>query len=90
MSTAHDAAADQHVYDAPTVVEINVTVQALAFREADGTYSMTVPELPGCVSQGDSIEEATANITEAAGGWLACQHDYYREKAVRDATEPSS
>jgi predicted RNase H-like HicB family nuclease len=90
MSTAHDATTDQHVYDPPTVVEVQVTVQALVFREADGGYSVVVPELPGCVSQGETTEEAASNIAEAAGGWLAAQHDYYREKAIRDITEPLS
>lgn len=88
MSTAHDPSIEQHVYDRPTVVEVKVTVQALAFREADGGYTIVVPELPGCVSQGETMEEAASNIAEAAGGWLASQHDYYRDKAIRDVTEP--
>jgi len=35
-------------------------------READGGFVATVPVLPGCVSQGDSREEALRNIQEAA------------------------
>jgi predicted RNase H-like HicB family nuclease len=34
-------------------------------RENDGGYVATVPALPGCVSQGDSREEALRNIEEA-------------------------
>lgn len=34
-------------------------------RESDGGYVVTVPALPGCVSQGDSREEALKNIEEA-------------------------
>jgi predicted RNase H-like HicB family nuclease len=34
-------------------------------RENDGGYVATVPALPGCVSQGDSREEALKNIEEA-------------------------
>ena len=34
-------------------------------REGDGGYVVTVPTLPGCVSQGDSREEALRNIEEA-------------------------
>ncbi|HMD06804.1 MAG TPA: type II toxin-antitoxin system HicB family antitoxin [Candidatus Acidoferrum sp.] len=34
-------------------------------RENDGRYVATVPALPGCVSQGDSREEALKNIEEA-------------------------
>jgi antitoxin HicB len=35
-------------------------------READGRYVATVPALPGCVSQGDTRDEVTRNIREAA------------------------
>ncbi|MGA2905195.1 MAG: type II toxin-antitoxin system HicB family antitoxin [Candidatus Korobacteraceae bacterium] len=34
-------------------------------KESDGGYVVTVPALPGCVSQGDSRGEALANIREA-------------------------
>lgn len=34
-------------------------------RENDGGYVVSVPALPGCVSQGDSREEALKNIEEA-------------------------
>ena len=33
--------------------------------EPDGGYVVSVPALPGCVSQGDSRDEALANIREA-------------------------
>jgi predicted RNase H-like HicB family nuclease len=33
--------------------------------ETDGGYCVWVPALPGCVSQGDTVEEALANIREA-------------------------
>lgn len=35
-------------------------------READGGYVVKVPALPGCVSQGNTREEAMQNIREAA------------------------
>ena len=31
----------------------------------DGGYSVTVPALPGCHTQGDTLEEALANAREA-------------------------
>ncbi len=34
-------------------------------EEREGGYSVFVPSLPGCASQGESIEEAVANIKEA-------------------------
>jgi predicted RNase H-like HicB family nuclease len=35
-------------------------------RESDGRYVAVVPSLPGCVSRGDTGEEALKNIEEAA------------------------
>ena len=39
-------------------------------QEPDGGYVVTVPALPGCVSQGDTRQEATANIREAIEAYL--------------------
>ena len=33
-------------------------------------YSVTIPVLPGCISQGETFEEALKNITEAAELYL--------------------
>lgn len=35
-------------------------------EEKDGGFSVSVPSLPGCFSQGDTFEEAMGNIKEAA------------------------
>jgi predicted RNase H-like HicB family nuclease len=35
-------------------------------QEMDGGYVAVIPALPGCVSQGDTRDEALANIREAA------------------------
>lgn len=31
----------------------------------DGGYTVIVPALPGCISEGDSVDEALSNISEA-------------------------
>jgi len=33
--------------------------------QEEGGYTVYVPALPGCVSQGESVEESLANIKEA-------------------------
>ena len=38
---------------------------ALFTREVDGGYSVSVPALSGCFSQGETLEEAMQNIREA-------------------------
>lgn len=39
-------------------------------KEKDGGYSVWIPDLPGCASQGDSLEKAIENIKEAAELYL--------------------
>jgi predicted RNase H-like HicB family nuclease len=35
-------------------------------------YSVVVPALPGCTSQGATLDEAIANAREAIAGHVAC------------------
>jgi predicted RNase H-like HicB family nuclease len=35
-----------------------------------GGYTVTIPSLPGCISEGDTFEEALKNIKEAANLYL--------------------
>jgi antitoxin HicB len=37
----------------------------------EGGYTVTVPALPGCVTEGETIEECLANAQEAIGLYLA-------------------
>jgi predicted RNase H-like HicB family nuclease len=39
--------------------------------EPEGGYTVTVPALPGCVTFGESFEEALSMIDDAIAGWLA-------------------
>lgn len=36
-----------------------------------GGYTVTIPMLPGCISEGDNFEDALKNITEAAELYLS-------------------
>ena len=38
---------------------------AVVIEKAEGNYSAYVPDLPGCVTVGDTIEEVKPNIQEA-------------------------
>ena len=38
--------------------------------EEGGGYLVTFPELPGCMSDGDTLEEAIANAADAENEWL--------------------
>ena len=36
----------------------------------EGGYSVLVPALPGCVTQGETVEECIAMAQEAIAGWI--------------------
>lgn len=38
---------------------------AVVIERADGNFSAYVPDLPGCVAVGDTIDECAASIQEA-------------------------
>jgi len=40
------------------------------YRDEDGVYIAECPAIPGCVSQGDTEEEAVANVRLAIGECL--------------------
>lgn len=40
------------------------------YMDEDGWYVADCPSLPGCMSQGQTREEALANISDAIKGWL--------------------
>ena len=60
----------------PIPMQVSVTVTALIYPESQvGGYSAEVPALPGCYTQGETLEEVRANLQEAIEGWLSSAHD---------------
>ena len=47
-----------------------MTVRVVIYPGEDGYVVAECPELPGCVSQGTTREEALENVREAIEGWL--------------------
>ena len=46
-----------------------VIVQPLAAEDGGG-FVATVPDLPGCMSDGETPEEAIANVQDAIAAWI--------------------
>lgn len=43
---------------------------ACFYPAENGGYTVVVPDLPGCVSEGDTLAEAIEMATDAASGWI--------------------
>jgi predicted RNase H-like HicB family nuclease len=68
---------------APIIVDVTVNLSAIVRPEPNvGGYSASIPALPGCHTQGETLEEVRANLREAAEGWLAVAHE---DGLARDA-----
>ncbi len=69
--------------DATFAVDVAIVLTAIVRSEPDvGGYSASIPALPGCHTQGDTLDEVRANLREAAEGWLSVAHD---DALARDA-----
>ena len=44
---------------------------ALMHKDEGTSYGVSFPDVPGCISAGDTFEEAVANAAEALAGHLA-------------------
>jgi predicted RNase H-like HicB family nuclease len=50
-----------------------VTLKVLIHKAEEGGYWAEVPALPGCVSQGETIDNVRSNVREAIEGWLLAE-----------------
>jgi predicted RNase H-like HicB family nuclease len=48
----------------------------VAIEKGESNYAAYIPNLPGCISTGDSLEEITTNIKEAIAGHLAVMREF--------------
>lgn len=50
---------------------MKLTYPAIFSPQEDGTgYTVTVPDLPGCVTEGDTLADAILMAQDAASGWV--------------------
>ena len=56
----------------------------IALHQSDEGFSVSVPGLPGCWSQGATEEEALENIKDAIREYLAVVNEQLRGEEVRE------
>lgn len=49
---------------------LNLNYPMMIYPEPDGGFTISLKDLPGCVSQGETMQEALAMIGDAKIGWL--------------------
>jgi predicted RNase H-like HicB family nuclease len=70
----------------PFALAFTVTLSAVIHPEPDvGGYSAEVPALPGCYTEGETLDEIRANLKEAAEAWLASAHDHAAQPRAEGA-----
>jgi predicted RNase H-like HicB family nuclease len=45
-------------------------IKAIIHPAEEGGYWAEVPALPGCITEGDTMEEVLVNLQDAIKGWL--------------------
>ena len=59
-------------------LEYTVIVEPLSAEDGGG-FIATVPDLPGCMSDGETPEEALANVQDAIATWMEAATDLGRQ-----------
>ncbi len=59
-------------------LEYAVHIERLAEGDGGG-YLALVPDLPGCMSDGETPEEALKNVQEAIVSWIEAAREWKRE-----------
>jgi predicted RNase H-like HicB family nuclease len=59
-------------------------VKVVVHEAEEGGFWAEVPALPGCVSQGETMEELLANVRDAIEAWLATEPPVETGKDVEE------
>jgi antitoxin HicB len=60
-----------------TKYDYTIVIETLPMEDGGG-YLATVPDLPGCISDGETYEEAASNIQDAISSWLEAAREMGR------------
>jgi antitoxin HicB len=59
-------------------LEYAVRIERLADSDGGG-YMAVVPDLPGCMSDGETPEEALKNVQDAIASWIEAAREWKQE-----------
>ncbi|MCT7955094.1 type II toxin-antitoxin system HicB family antitoxin [Laspinema palackyanum] len=59
-------------------------IKAIIHPAEEGGYWAEVPALPGCITEGDTLEEVTQNLQDAVEGWLSVANNSLKKTKSTD------
>ncbi|PZV25427.1 MAG: type II toxin-antitoxin system HicB family antitoxin [Snowella sp.] len=62
-------------------------IKAIIHPAEEGGYWAEVPALPGCITEGDSMDEAINNIQDAIQGWLEVANESQKVDSISKVIE---
>ena len=62
-------------------------LKVLIHSADEGGYWAEVPALPGCVSQGETVDELRSNNREAIEGWLMAEDEAAKTRQADQIVE---
>jgi predicted RNase H-like HicB family nuclease len=60
-----------------------MNIKAVIHPAEEGGFWAEVPALPGCITEGDTIDEVIANLKDAIEGWI----DVANERQIAQVTD---
>jgi predicted RNase H-like HicB family nuclease len=73
----------EHDYSREKTMKLKIVLEP----SLEGGYAVYVPSLPGCISEGNSREEALANIREAISLYLEPTEDNHIDEGKGEVVE---
>jgi predicted RNase H-like HicB family nuclease len=62
-------------------------IKAIIHPAEEGGYWAEVPALPGCLTEGETMEEVVANLQDAIEGWLSVANESHSISAADQIVE---
>jgi predicted RNase H-like HicB family nuclease len=62
-------------------------IKAIIHPAEEGGYWAEVPALPGCITEGDSMDEVINNIQDAIQGWLEVANESQKVDSISKVIE---
>ena len=62
-------------------------IKALVYPAEEGGYWAEVPALPGCITEGETMEELEHNLKDAIQSWLEVANDNHTSESNAQIVE---